>query len=866
MKLGIKQSLLQVIIIINQYKFYSCNTDSKVLSNCKTWSGFILRKWQLECNITLSAMQSFLKISQSLGLRDLPLDWRTVIRRTDEAVSTSLSQHVWTITEVCGHCFMISFDESDLKAATKCPNCNVSRITCSLCNYRCIVASSVGNKSRKALANCSVCGSNADVDFTKRSYLFDIREHLRRMFSSEPDSLHLLSPFRTTTKSFYSISNSNGRSTFNPAANWKSEWPEKCAESNFFKELWHGKRFYENPLFQNHGMRSVLYEVGLDWFPPHKEKQNYSVGVLAAFPANLPMDLRSDLRFMFVLGIIEGPREPKHTLKLIQPVFELFADIEANGIMVHDSLTKSEILVHATVALCVCDSPAAAKLGAFVHHSSYMPCIRCCYKGQICGHLDPIDSEPTVTSWDNEAVRNPSRRDRCPPVKRLGAQNRVRNKHEHIAFVDSWLLEENQLRKHSHVVDDQIKFIKLLFTPGHTKVSVTKLAKQLRVSGVSALSLLRNFSLVDDFAIDALHTLLKGIALKLIDLTFNKKYKQHQFNIKFHKLSSTTFNNRLNRFQFPQRQDTPKRLHTSTGGLKAGQIWIFCKVQCLALLRGLVPTGVFCIWEKLSTLISGLLHTHVSKSWVLRSDHTGLGGLMRSFYTDYLDTFGPCHMPYNFHLMLHIRLDCINWSSLRSHSAFKFERINHELMIAPRSNAESKVTQSIVRAVTELALRFQKELGSPVSKRSSWPVTLPKWEEIPCLALFDGATVWFSARQTDEFSNVWEVGNYLTAIDHAGTFPCHFTAPSPIAKIETFIHLHDQCWALLYPVTMSDDKSFRIKGAYAPLPTISTINVNLFRLVSLSHVPESVHISPVCSYITDADVRLLIPFCGPIPF
>ena len=841
------------------------NSGNQISDTSATWSGFLLRKWQLECNITLSAMQSFLKIAVNLGLRDLPGDWRTVIRRTDNDIPSNMAQRVWKVVEVCGSCFLISFDENDLKSAPKCPTCNVSRITCSLCQYRCVVASSVGNKSRKSLPNCSVCGAHANVHFTKRSYLFDVRDHIKRLFSNESDCLHLLSPFQSNSQCFYSISNTNGSKSFETTQNWEALWPQMCADSPFFKELWHGRRFYQHPIFRTHGMRSVLYEVGLDWFPPHKEKQNYSVGVLAAFPANFPMNLRSDLRYMFVLGIIEGPREPKHTLKLVQPIFEMFAELESKGIMVLDSLTQSNTLVHATVALCVCDSPAAAKLGAFVHHSAYMPCIRCCYKGQICGHLDPIDGEPTTTSWDNEAVRNPLRHDREPPVLRLGIPNRRRNKHEHIAFVDCSLLDDNQLRQHSHICDDQTEFAHLLFTPGHTKASVANLARVLRVSGVSALNLIPNFSLVHDFAIDALHTLLKGIALKLIELTFNKKYKSNRFNIKYYKHSSTTFNNRLRRMQFPERQDTPKRLHASTGGLKAGQIWIFCKTQCLAALQGLVPKAVFCLWEKLSTLVSGLLHTHVSKLWVMRSDNTGLGGLLRSFYSDYLETFGPCHMPYNFHLMLHVRLDCLNWSSLRCHSAFKFERINHELMIAPRSNAESKVTQSIVRAVTELALRLDKVDASPHVKRCKWPDTLPNWADIPCLAMFAGVTTTCSAKGKDEFSNVWEVGKYITVLDHTDGSSKYITG-SPVAKIETFINYNNDCWALIYPVATSNDYSFRIKGAHALSEADLIIDVHLFQVILISHVPEAVHISSVCSFVTDCDIHLVIPMCGPIPF
>ena len=103
---------------------------------------------------------------------------------------------------------------------------------------------------------------------------------------------------------------------------------------------------------------------------------------------------------MFVLGVIEGPHEPKHVLKLLQPLFENFQSLDENGVVVFDALTQTDIKVHATLGLCVCDSPAASRLGAFVFPGrAFMPCIRCCYKGQICGHTDPIDDPSQITTW-----------------------------------------------------------------------------------------------------------------------------------------------------------------------------------------------------------------------------------------------------------------------------------------------------------------------------------------------------------------------------------------------------------------------------------------------------------------------------------
>ena len=238
---------------------------------------------------------------------------------------------------------------------------------------------------------------------------------------------------------------------------------------------------------------------------------------------------------------------------------------------------------------------------------------------------------------------------------------------------------------------------------------------------------------------------------------------------------------------------------------------------------------------------------------------------MRSFYTEYLDTYGPCHIPYNIHLMLHVRQDCINWSSLRSHSAFKFERLNHELMVAPRTNSESKVTKSIVRAVCELGIRMQIVRDEPgCSKPCAWPPTLPTISNIPCLMNCLEANISFYSKTRDQFSTDWDIGNYISVIDHS-TGDSIFITGAPITKIVVFIRTSTAISALIHPVRLSNVPS-RIKGAYQLIEDDTPEDPNLFKLVCLSEINESIHISPVCTYSTDENDILLIPVCGPLPY
>ena len=102
---------------------------------------------------------------------------------------------------------------------------------------------------------------------------------------------------------------------------------------------------------------------------------------------------------------------------------------------------------------------------------------------------------------------------------------------------------------------------------------------------------------------------------------------------------------------------------------------------------------------------------------------SALSRLFLTLYDRFLVSYGKCNMPYNFHVMLYCQHDCFDWSSLRSHSTFKFDRLYHELIMAPRSSGSNKITQSIVRVVCELPSRHSKTNHSVISSQMGWPLS-----------------------------------------------------------------------------------------------------------------------------------------------
>ena len=820
-------------------------------------------------------MQDFLKIAPELGFNNLPPDWRSVIR-LDKRLhhSTKVSE----VVEVCSSCFLHRFPPDVISNATKCSYCSYSRLFCPRCEYRCILGSSIGNKSRKYIAHCMACGANSGVKVTIRSYIFDVAEHLTFLFGHQKKALSLLQPFVHESEKLFSLEypvtgHSSGRAkhpSFAPTHGWLEKWRSICKSSKFFKELWHGERFYNHSIFEEHGMRSVLFEVSLDWFPPHKDKQKYSVGVLSCCPANLTMHERSDLSNVFVLAVIEGPSEPVHTLALLQPVFKKFAAIDRNGLKVFDSITNTSITVHATVGLCVGDTPATAKLGAFIGHSAYMPCFRCCYKACLCGcKFNTEDGRCRRCTWNNESLINPSSNSVPPCLDPGRRDDEKKKKGEHMSFIENALISRQQLRSDLDIRQDQVRIGLFIWSPGYVKAEYKRMKTEFRSSCVSPLSIIPSsrFNIVNDMCLDGMHNLFKGIVLRLIELTFDSKYEKHAFNLNHNTKKLGEFADRMRRFRWSTRDSAPQRLHKSTGGLKAAEIWFFVRVQCLIALRDLLPTQAYIVWTLLVKLVCPLMHTHVSKYWVINENGVTLQRSIRIFYERYLDYYGKCHMPYNFHMLLHCRIDCIDWSTLRSHSTFKFERLYHELIGAPRSNGSNKLTQSIVRAASELRSRYLTTSPPEVSAKHvvPWPPTLPLMNEIPCVQdiICQFPSVQIVSTCEGLYGGSWKLGDLITVIDHSNGHPIYMGG-TLACTIEVIMFTKSGYIALLYPV---QDPPIRVRLALGSfrLGNRGTVVPSKFTTVNLSNVPVHVHVCHVARYDDASGPTVFVPLCGPMP-
>jgi hypothetical protein len=240
-------------------------------------------------------MGHLLSILRDVGLSDLPTDWRTVVNRCnvhDFAVShhadgdrASSIKTFDVLTLDSGACWLAPFSDDVLEASVTCETCGIATVKCPrpLCRERCILVERLGKRSVETIKPCSVCMISSTSFYTHRTYHWSLEKYIRDAFADPHHSVKFLFPFRNH---FDHVSNPSGQSQLFFKHSWYEDWLHSIQSSPVSTQLFHGERFYSNPIWTEHGPRSLIILLSLDWFPPFKSS-DYSVGVLTATVANL---------------------------------------------------------------------------------------------------------------------------------------------------------------------------------------------------------------------------------------------------------------------------------------------------------------------------------------------------------------------------------------------------------------------------------------------------------------------------------------------------------------------------------------------------------------------------------------------------
>ena len=664
--------------------------------------------------LSKKAMTDLLKFTERARMytqERLNMDWRTVLAHKakhelevlrklvgNHAAKSSFGEDVFT----CSSCARTTFSLIEIEQAEPCMACEIPWVKCSFrdCQVMCVCTSRLGNRSLNSIVDCLQCSLNANSSYTARNYVFDLKKSIQSMFLMSKAVDNALAPWRSDGVVFFS----GGRPgvPVTPCDNWLSLWRQHVASLPYRSEAWHGNRFLQHPIWEKHGIRSMLLVVFLDWFPPFEDNNPYSIGVMSIGILNYSCVERARIGAIWPIMILSGPSQLKHMYATMRDLFAVINDLFVNGVTVYDDLTKATIKVHLTVAQVVADRPAAAKIGEFKSYSAYFGCHKCHYKASLCCHVcasTDDDNQPVIYDNANFDDQTMSEDDRVlisgvPRPKRSG---------EHLVWPDEDLIARSRLSVHDNMVADQFDIHEnIMDNPENwTRTHMNEWIGGQKYNGLSPLIHVDHFSLVDDIVIDGMHMFFKGINLQLAKLTFlrAKKEKVKPWNLHFEKSKAHVFDTRMARFTLPPDFPRHKDISTKLSKVKAEGMFKFLKVQALLALENLVPGEVWDVWRQMVQLTCGLLHTHVSKEWV--TSPQGLALAVKNLISSFRRVYGICRLSPNWHLMLHLATDFEDWSVLRTHWTFASERVNHELLKENRAGSLARVDASIASLSTK---------------------------------------------------------------------------------------------------------------------------------------------------------------------
>ena len=675
-----------------------------------------LSTFQNNHRISKKAMGHLLKLleeARRYPKEKLDMDWRTVLshkaKHEIEALKRAIGSRDAAQSDfcddvfVCSACAVTSFTLIEITEAVECSACKVAWVRCSFrfCRALCVCTSRLGNRSMNSIVDCLACNLSAKSDYTARSYVLDLKKSIQSLFLNPTAIRNALAPWSEDGRTFFA-GGTAGRAVA-PCLGWLTQWRDHVRSLPYKSESWHGDRFLTHPIWQKHGMRSLLLVLYLDWFPPFDITNPYTVGLLSVSVLNFSCHERARAGAIWPLMVLSGPSQIPRMFSVMKDVLSAVNDMFINGIMVYDELTKAKIRVHIQVAQVVADRPAAAKIGEYKGHSAYFACHRCYYKGSLCGHVplpDDESDEPIVydnANFDPEVMSEDER-------VLVSGEARKKRRGEHIVWLEPDLIPRHKLVNEDDLRASQMKIHQRISNPPRswTKSNLSDWLSDQRSNGMSPLVLVDNFELVHDVVLDGMHLFFKGVNLQLAKLTLApKEYSDQRWNLHSDAKSVHEFETRIARFKVPRTYERHNDIAFKVNGIKAAPLFSFLKIQALLALEDLIPGDVWEVWRLMVDVTCGLHHTHVSREWM--TNPGGLALSLKKLFVRFQQIYGVCAMSSNWHLLLHLATDFESWSSLRTHWAFGSERLNHEIIADLSAMSQAHVDASIALASSKYA-------------------------------------------------------------------------------------------------------------------------------------------------------------------
>lgn len=385
---------------------------------------------------------------------------------------------------------------------------------------------------------------------------------------------------------------------------------------------------------------SYLLTLNVDWFQPF-DRGVYSVGALYITVQNLPRSERFKSENVLLIGIIPGPKEPKHAINsyLAPLVLELQKAWESGFLM----KTAQQVEVRVKLALsCVsCDIPASRKVVGFLGHNATLGCNKC-YKNFYVR----VGEESDFSGYDR----------------------------------DNWTLrDEKRHRGDVDTVREQV-----------TKSGIKAKQSELGVR-YSVLLELEYFDPIEFTVIDVMHNLFLGSAKRVLEIWIEKGIIKKDNLVKIDGM--------IQSFNMPTDCGRiPSNLSSSHGAFTASQWKNWIITYSPVVLKNILPRDHLGCW-----LLFVRACVLISKRFINKSEVRSADILLLNFCRRFESLYGKEACTPNMHLHLHLKDTLMNFGPSHAFWCFPFERYNG-LLGSYHTNRKSIETQVMKRFCLEQAV------------------------------------------------------------------------------------------------------------------------------------------------------------------
>ena len=414
-----------------------------------------------------------------------------------------------------------------------------------------------------------------------------------------------------------------------------NSWKDRQDDGTVMSDIIDGRVWKEEmeKLRVNGSSNNVLgFLLNIDWFQPFKDI-SYSVGVIYTVILNLPRNVRCKDSNVIIVGIIPGPKEPKHDINsylgpLVPELQELYTGVWFNT-------PHGQQFLRGVLICFSSDIPATRKAAGFVGHNSIKGCSRC------------LKSFPTTPE----------------NVTDYSGYNR-----------ESWVQRSNVLHR-------QYAYKEL---NGKTKAE-KKLIERTYGARYSVLFELPYYDCIRFITIDVMHNLFLGTAKHTLNIWKEKRLLDANAFEEIQKRVST--------FNVPQDIGRiPYKIDSGMAGMTADQWKNWTCIYSLHALQGLLPNEHLDCWWLFVQACLIFSQLTITNSDISRGDR-----FLIEFCQKFEQLYGKNHCTPNMHLHCHIAECCKDYGPAHTTWCFSFERCNGILGAMPNNNKSLAIEKTMIK-------------------------------------------------------------------------------------------------------------------------------------------------------------------------